>query len=358
MLSIDLEKSLGTFDLKVQLQLEHEFAVILGPSGAGKSTLLNLVAGLLEPDRGTIVLDDLVYYDGRQKINLPVYRRRIGYVFQRPALFPHLTVAENILYGVTKQKNCRAELAEWLNLLRLEDVVGKRPAELSGGQAQRVALARALMTRPAVILLDEPLSALDNLIRAKLRQDLLRVHQEYPVPILFVTHDLEEAYTLGEKVLLLQEGRVLQCGSREEVFFKPQTRQAARFVGMRNIYTGVITAINNGLAQVKGEKFDLEVRCFQGAQVGEVVSFGIRPEDVLLIREDREMTEPKENILQVTVVSAILEGAHYRLQLKITSDIYDLEAVLPRHVVEKRRLFPKTVCKVSLPLKSVVCLLN
>lgn len=180
MLKLEVEKRLGSFRLKANLEVGNELLVLMGPSGAGKSTILNLVAGLLTPDAGRIVCDDQVFFaDEPDPVMLPVHRRRVGYVFQKPALFPHLDVFGNIVYGLSRQGRRQAEgkVRELLQLLRLEGLEHRSVDQLSGGQAQRVALARALIIEPRVLLLDEPLSALDNIIANKLRMDLVRVRR-------------------------------------------------------------------------------------------------------------------------------------------------------------------------------------
>jgi molybdate transport system ATP-binding protein len=351
LLSIDVRKNLDKFSLDVSLQVDRGMTVLLGPSGSGKSTLLNLVAGLLEPDAGEIILDGLVYFrsngKGRPEV-LPVHRRQLGYVFQHPALFPHLTVRENILYGLPAGDGRREELAALMELLRLEGLDGRLPEQISGGQAQRVALARALITRPRLLLLDEPFSALDNPIRQKLRWDLLRVLERYPVPSILVTHDFEEAIMLGEQVAVLDEGRILQCAPPAELFFRPGSRKVARFVGMRNIYRGTVRQVLPGnRLEIRGEKFDVVVE-HPAVPAGKQVVFGIRPEDVLYLRPEREQ-KTVENVLEAAVVSVLPQGFMYRLLLQVTDDCYDLEMLLPRHVVKKRGLAPGVRCRVALP---------
>ncbi len=355
MLSIEVRKSFGRFSLDVSLTLERGVTVLLGPSGSGKSTVLKLVAGLVEPDSGEIVLDDLVYYRSKDRGKatvLPVHRRRVGYVFQHPALFPHLTVRENILYGVPRGDDRRQDLPELIELLQLGGLEDRLPRQLSGGQAQRVALARALITRPGLLLLDEPFSALDVLTRQKSRQYLRRVLNHRPIPTVFVTHDLEEAMMLGDRVVVMDGGKVLQHGPPREVFLRPKSHKVARFVGMRNIYRGVVRRITpDGLLDIQGEKFDVQVEG-RPVRVGARVIFGIRPEDVLYLRPERTR-QPRGNVLEATIASVLSQGFMYRLFLRVTDDLYDLEMLLPRHVVEKRRLKPGDLCRVCLPQSAV-----
>jgi len=358
-LKVQARKKLEAFSLKVDLEFGSELTVILGPSGSGKTTLLNLIAGLMEPEEGIISFNDTIYFRHQKddkKLSLPSYKRNIGYVFQRPSLFPHLSVKENILYGKGIGNSRKEEMEKWVELLRIEDILDKKPGMISGGQAQRVALARALLIHPSVLLLDEPFSALDNLIRRKVREDLLRVHQEYPGPILFVTHDLNEAFSLAEEIVIIENGEVLQKGERDEVFFKPKNRKTARFVGMRNIFEGVVKDILEEKMLVSTAKLDLHVPLRAEAKKGDSISFGIRPEDVLLIRPEKDNFKDKENVFAAKVVAVFPEELYYRLLLKLSEDSYDLEMLLPRHLVEKRLLAEGSNCLVSLPKKAICCL--
>ncbi|GAW92029.1 ABC transporter ATP-binding protein [Calderihabitans maritimus] len=345
MLEMQVKKKLPSFTIDLALSAGNELICLLGPSGAGKSTLLHMVAGLIEPDEGVIRVKNVSYFlkpaGARRGRQLPPYRRRVGYVFQNYALFPHLTVYQNIFFGARGSKEeIRREALYLIDLLRLQGLEQRKVTELSGGQQQRVALARALITKPDILLLDEPFSNLDELIRRKLRLDLLRVHRDFNIPILMVTHDLEEAYTLGGKIAVLDNGRILQFGTREEVFHRPQSRRVARFVGMKNIFTGRVTEVNpeKNLLKIAGNKFNVCLPYYP-CQVGDQVVFGIRPEDIRLIRKGVELRKPvRDNVLNGTLVEMIPEGPGYRLFLKITPDTYDLEILVPTHVALNHQL--------------------
>lgn len=357
MLKLEVEKRLGSFRLKANLEVGNELLVLMGPSGAGKSTILNLVAGLLTPDAGRIVCDDQVFFaDEPDPVMLPVHRRRVGYVFQKPALFPHLDVFGNIVYGLSRQgrRQVEGKVRELLQLLRLEGLEHRSVDQLSGGQAQRVALARALIIEPRVLLLDEPLSALDNIIANKLRMDLVRVRRQFQVPTLMVTHSLEEAFMLGDRVAVVVDGRVLQVGSREEVFYRPNNRQVARFVGMKNIFDGQVLSAHPQIGlKVRGEKFTVELP-YAELPPGREVCFGIRPEDILLLPERKSNPEaPKPNTLRARIVECLPEGALYRVFLQCSGGSYDLEMLIPRHASEKYHLAIGQWCQVCLPPESI-----
>ncbi len=349
-LSINVSKQLDKLYLQVDLQIGKGLTVLLGPSGCGKTTLLNLIAGLIVPDKGEIIFGNKVYYHSETKSHVPVYKRSVGYVFQAPTLFPHLTVKENILYGVGRQ--AEKELQHLLSLLRIEKLEERMPAQISGGQAQRVALARALITKPNILLLDEPFSSLDNFVRQKVRVDLMNVLKEYNIPGILVTHDLEEALMLGDKIAVMDEGNILQYGLAKEIFSRPANRKVARFVGMKNIYQGrVKETVPNKRVLIEGIKFDVEVPYFPVTE-GTKVVFGIRPEDVLYLRPDRDLSI-KINTLKARIVDIIDEKSLCRLLLRVTADYYDVEMLLPRHVVDKRGLKAGDFCRVSLQRRSL-----
>lgn len=236
---LDLRGIRKTFDGAVALEGidlsvgEHEFVCLLGPSGCGKTTLLRIVAGLLPFDSGTITLG------GRDLSALPARKRGFGIVFQSYSLFPNMTVAENVGYGLRIRGETReridARVRELLALIKLPDYAQRYPHQLSGGQQQRVALARALAVDPALILLDEPLSALDARVRTDMRAEIHDVQRRLRIPTIMVTHDQEEALTLADKIVCMNDGRVEQVGSPSDLYLRPSTRFVANFVGLSNL---------------------------------------------------------------------------------------------------------------------------
>jgi len=221
----------------VSLRIEEgELFALLGPSGSGKTTLLRAIAGFVEPDAGVIRID------GDAMHNLPVHRRDIGMVFQHYALFPHMSVFDNVAFGLSVRRVSRSETAErvraMLALVQLQGYEGRRPGQLSGGQQQRVALARALVTRPRVLLLDEPLGALDKRLRRRMQVELRQIQREVGITTVFVTHDQEEALTLSDRIAILDAGRIVQSGPPRAVYERPETVFAADFLGDANFFTG------------------------------------------------------------------------------------------------------------------------
>jgi molybdate transport system ATP-binding protein len=231
-LSLEVTKKVNGFRLEVDWQIGNELVVLFGYSGAGKSLTLQLIAGLLKPDAGRIAANGQVLFDSQERINRPPQRRNLGYVFQDLALFPHMTVRQNIVYGAMGLPRLARQqrVGEMLEIFHLEGLADKLPAEISGGQKQRVALARALIRRPRALLLDEPFSALDNPLRREMRQYLKKIHAEFQIPVILVTHDLLEAATLAETLFIYHEGKIIQRGSPQEIISRPQTPEVAALV--------------------------------------------------------------------------------------------------------------------------------
>ena len=225
-LKVDIEKRLATFNLSVQIEVDAEILVLFGPSGAGKTQTLNAIAGLTTPDSGEITLDGTVFFrssaNNGAAVNLPARKRHVGYVFQQYALFPHLSALENVAYALWRQPHARERSEALLERMRLTELAHRYPHELSGGQQQRVAIARALAMEPRVLLLDEPFSALDSEIRKRLHDDLLRLQSEAELIVIYVTHNLEDAFTVGHRMAVVRDGQVERTGTPREIY--PQDR--------------------------------------------------------------------------------------------------------------------------------------
>jgi len=235
-ISFSVRKVLSGFTLDASWEIGNELAVIFGYSGAGKSMTLQMIAGLLTPDKGRIVLGDTVLFDAGRNVNIRPQKRSIGYVFQDLALFPHMTVKENIRYGghnIDKNEQ-EQRCCELLRMFRIAGLEARLPSQISGGQKQRVALARALMRQPGALLLDEPFSALDMPIRFELKTILKEIQQTFNIPVLLITHDADEALALAARMIVYAEGRVMQAGSPDEIFLSPSCEEVSalsRFTG-------------------------------------------------------------------------------------------------------------------------------
>ena len=287
----------------VSLRIEEgELFALLGPSGSGKTTLLRAIAGFVDPEAGTIRIDGDAMY------SLPVHRRDIGMVFQHYALFPHMSVFDNVAFGLSVRHVAQAEMAErvgaMLELVQLDGYEERRPGQLSGGQQQRVALARALVTRPRVLLLDEPLGALDKRLRRQMQIELRQIQREVGITTVFVTHDQEEALTLADRIAILDAGRIVQSGPPQAVYERPRTVFAADFLGDSNFFTGRARGGGRVLAPWGGELVTSEILVDAG---GEVI-LAVRPEKLLIARVG-EPAPGGANHLTGTVKSVLYAGS-------------------------------------------------
>jgi molybdenum ABC transporter ATP-binding protein len=237
----------GVFELDVAFSVHRGITILFGASGAGKTTLLDCIAGLTPPDSGRIKVGDRVFFDSERRINVPVRSRNIGYVFQDLALFPHLSVESNVAYGLAgiHPQERERRVGKALDSLGIAALRNRRPAQLSGGERQRVALARALVTGPSLLLLDEPLAALDLPVRMKIADDLRRSIQNLPIPVLYVTHSRDEVFMLGERLLVLERGKVISQGTPHEVLSAPRGETVAQLAGFENIFDAQVISIHD-----------------------------------------------------------------------------------------------------------------
>lgn len=337
MLYVRIEKQLPNFHLQVSFRTTQSTVALFGPSGAGKSLTLQCIAGLMRPDRGEIRVGDRLLFDCGRGVNLPARERRVGYLFQSYALFPHLTVRQNVGFGLHRlsRKERAARVEEALETVRLSGLGERKPSKLSGGEQQRVALARALVTRPELLLLDEPFAALDALLREELRRELLLLLREVQVPTLLVTHDLNEAYALSREMAVFDGGRVLQIGPREEVYHRPGSCRVAELVGFRNLLPGTVTGRSGGYVRVAGPGFTLW-SSQGGFSAGQQVTCCIRPEEVQLVEEgDKTAGDPGHARIACTLADAVDHGSFVTLLLRPASQRGDarlIQAVCPHAI--------------------------
>jgi molybdate transport system ATP-binding protein len=347
-LEVTLRKRLPGFALDVAWTAGDGVVVLFGPSGAGKSLTLQCLAGLVRPDAGRIVVDGRTFFDGAAGVHLPPQARRLGYVFQGYALFPHLTVAENVAFGLRDRSRGerRARAAPVLERLGLGGLADRYPRELSGGQQQRVALGRALAPDPEVLLLDEPLSALDAPLRRQLREDLGRLIREWGKTVVLVTHDLAEAYQLGDRLVVYEAGRVVQAAPKDELLLRPASETVARLTGMRNIVRGTVVKASADRIEIAWRGHTVEAVNSLAhpylAPAGTPVAFFVRPEYVRLIRKDRAGPDPAHhmNHLSGRIVGEVDQGTAWALLFRLdgpgepSQGAYDLEIEVPKLVYE------------------------
>jgi molybdate transport system ATP-binding protein len=296
------------FTLDIGFTLAPGITIIFGPSGAGKTTLLDCIAGLTTPDSGKIVVGERVFFD--RETNLPVQSRKIGYVFQDLALFPHLSVQKNVEYGLAGvHKSERRKKSETiLESFRIADLRERKPGEISGGERQRVALARALVTDPCLLLLDEPMAALDAATKSKIIEDLRAWNAAHGIPILYVTHNREEVFALGDRVLVLENGRVIADGTPHGVMAAPRRESLAQLIGFENIFHAVVIAIQEkrGTMRCRIAESDVELETpLVRAEVGSTLLIGIRAGDILLATVEPAGLSAR-NIISGRVLSVVL----------------------------------------------------
>ena len=296
-LYVDVEKELGGFHLNVKLEAGDETLALLGASGCGKSLTLKCIAGIERPDRGRIVLDDRVLFDSEKKIDLPPQARRTGLMFQSYALFPHMTVLQNIRAGANREPDKgkrRAAVEAVVDSFGLKDLLNHHPAQLSGGQQQRVALARILVSAPHSLLLDEPFSALDSHLRFRLEQEVREVIRRFGKTVLLVSHDRDEVFRMADSIAIMNDGRVETLGPKQEVFRAPGTRSGAILTGCKNISR----AEPVDQYRVKALDWGLTLKLARPAEG--VTAVGVRAHDVrqgegenlLLCRVEEEIENP------------------------------------------------------------------
>ena len=315
--------SIRNVSLKVR---EGEYFVLLGPTGSGKTLLLELIAGFHVPDEGRIILNgvDVTY--------TPPEKRNVGFVYQDYSLFPHMTVEKNVAFGLRVRRmpenEIKRQVKEMMNLVGISHLSDRYPSTLSGGEQQRVAIARALAINPDVLLLDEPLSALDPGTREDLREELKRIQEAQNVTTIHVTHDRVEAILLADRIGLIINGEMIQVGSPEELFSKPLNEKAARFLGVENILQGRIRLNRGGMAVV--EAGDLEIHAITKIKEGEVYVF-IRPESIIISR--KPLRSSARNIFQGRIVEMTNLGPLVSVKLD-----NGLKALITRQSAEDMRL--------------------
>lgn len=300
-LFVDIKKKFSDFSLNIHLEQEQGIQGLLGASGSGKSLTLKCIAGILTPDEGKILLNGRTLYDSERGINLPPQQRRVGYLFQNYALFPHMTVKKNILCGLYHEKNKdvrEKKFQETVQMMQIENLLGKYPHQLSGGQQQRVALARILVNEPEYLLLDEPFSALDAYLRDQLQMQVKEILESFDREVLLVSHSRDEVYRLCGRLSLVEKGKILETGNTKQVFARPRSRSGAILTGCKNI----AGARKVGEYQVEIPEWGI---CLDTAEPvpDEIRAVGIRAhyfhprgrENVYPVKFSRVMEEPFEN---------------------------------------------------------------
>ncbi len=350
MLDFSFEYELDGFRLTATLSTDRGVTALYGPSGAGKSLTLLCLVGLRRPRRGWIRLNGRTLFDATDGIHVPPHRRRVGLVFQEYALFPHLTVTGNLAYGLhgLSRTEARDRVGAMLQLLRLQPFAARYPGELSGGQRQRVALGRGLIIQPELLLLDEPFSALDQMERERLRAEVLELLQGFGGTTLLVTHSLQEAYLMAARMAVIDGGRILQIGPREEVLQHPHDRRVAEHVGASNILQGTVAPEDpRGGIVCQGERLAISGTL---PPPGTDVELCIRPEDVRLVWPEKAAEKP--NAFRGRLTREIKRGTDYQLWFAAEGPIGragDLEIHCSEHLHYLMKLHPGKQVWIALP---------
>jgi len=337
-LSAAIQYALAQFTLDVRFEADPGVTVLFGTSGAGKTTVLNCLAGLAKPAAGEIRLGDRLLFSGRAATNVPVHRRNIGYLPQGLALFPHMTVSQNVAYGLADRSEASRSVAEILERFRVAHLAARYPREISGGERQRIALARALVRHPRLLLLDEPMSALDVATKQHIMDDLHDWNQSARIPIMYVTHDRAEVFSLAERVLAMERGKIVAEGTPAEVLYAPRTAAMAQLAGFENIFSAEVVETHPelGIATCRINGSELKLDCPLSTTSSERLKIGVRAGDILLskqqiegisarnrrpgelvaLREGAEFVEAHVNCCGVTFVAHLTRGAVRELALQ------------------------------------------
>ncbi|MDR2481836.1 MAG: ABC transporter ATP-binding protein [Spirochaetaceae bacterium] len=322
----DVCKAFGDFSVLNNVSLDikkGEFFSLLGPSGCGKTTLLRIIAGFETPDSGN------VFMDKEEVLSLPPNHRKVNTVFQNYALFPHLTVFENVAFPLKIKKVPKDEIIERVNryvkLVQLDDHKNKKPSQLSGGQKQRVAIARALINEPQVLLLDEPLSALDAKLRQHMLIELDEIHDKIGITFIYVTHDQQEALSVSDRIAVMNQGDVLQVGSPQEIYESPATNFVAQFIGETNLFNGIVCSVNKtGGSETEymveldiPELGRIKVTTVDEVHTGQKVSFTVRPEKISISTERRVTNREDINFFQGVVSEPVYSGFQSKFYVKL-----------------------------------------
>jgi len=351
MFELDVTKKLKGIEFNFNFRADSNRIVLFGPSGAGKSSIIKMAAGFFSPDKGHIKLNNKIFFDIGNKINIPVNTRKVGYLPQEYTLFPHLNVKENIQYGLKFSNKSKSgySIGEVAEKLGISEKLDSSVQKLSGGQRQRVALARILVLKPAILLLDEPFSALDSSTAETLRELVADISDELNIPSIFITHNLSDAYLFAKDLVLVEEGKIVEFGKKEDLYSKPSRSESARLMGFKNIWNAYQISGNRVLCD-KGYEFTLD----KENKKEYATHICIRPENVMIIRPDHDIKSSlKENIVTGRINRMKNAGKDYFIRI-ISDNGLTIHSVVPVHACEKMSLCINKKVSVSLKQQSIV----
>ena len=317
MLNISIRKNLRGFSLDVNFHSDSLITVLFAPSGSGKSLTLQAIAGLIEPDWGRIEINGTVFFDSEKRINLPPQMRKVGFLFQDYALFPHMKVIDNVRFGSESDDYVN----ELLKVFEIELIKDNYPSQISGGQKQRVALARALASKPRILLLDEPFSALHKTLKLQLYNELRRIKENFNIPVVLVTHDIDEVFELADNLVVMNRGKVVQIGEPFEIFMNPANMEVAKLLGHRSFIKGVVKKVEQNFTVVETKYGLIKCRSRKGVFPGDSVFLSILPFSIAL--------SPS---VESTRVTAFIKGIEREREFKkIIANVLgtDIELLIP-----------------------------
>ena len=321
----------AAFALDLEFETKAGVTVLFGPSGSGKTLTLDLIAGFVHADEGRILLDDEILFDGTSNVHLAPQDRNCGYVFQNYALFPHMTLRENLAFAAERRPRLERHrhVSEMLEQFHLTEAAGRKPHQVSGGQRQRCSIARALIGGPKLLLLDEPAQGLDAPLRAELYETLRKVRQQFEIPVLLVTHDLDECFELGDEMLVLRDGKIVQSGSPHSVLDQPVNSDVAKLLGHFNLLPAEIRILDPGrnTSKILLGQYELEGPYFKGHLKGDRVTLCVRPEQLTAL--------PRESRLGPNQIHAVLERVSERPNSMRLDFAGDIAVDMPRAVWEQ-----------------------
>ena len=317
-----------------------ELVALVGPSGGGKSTILRIIAGFEKPDSGIIKIGDETWLDSENKLSVPTRRRRLGMVFQSYALFPHLSAVDNVMQAIShgSETEKKETANKYLARLNLKGLGERRPDQLSGGQRQRVAVARALAREPQVLLMDEPFSAVDRVTRIRLQRELVELRAQLSIPIIFVTHDMEEAARLADRVAVLHEGRILQTDAYEVLSSRPVNTTVAKLLGIRNIFNATIAVISRSeeFIHLQWGKHQLIAPYYDGFDIGQSVTWCVASDGIVVHRRNRPSRGEHENPVSGNVRDLFRFGQNTELVIDANDpDALPIHCSIPTHVASR-----------------------
>jgi molybdate transport system ATP-binding protein len=337
------------FSLDLEFQAAAGVTVLFGPSGSGKTLVLDAIAGFARPEEGRVLLDDELLFDGARGVHLPPQARNCGYVFQNYALFPHMTLRQNLMFAAERRPRLERHrrVNEMLETFRLTEAAGRRPHEVSGGQRQRCSIARALIVAPKLLLLDEPGQGLDAPLRAEFYEVLRQVRADFKTPVLLVTHDLDECFELGEEMLILREGKIVQSGPPRRILDQPANIEVARLLGAFNLIPCEIRALDPGrnTSKLQMGEFELDGPYFPGRFKGDRVTLCVRPEQLVV---SARLGRPGPNQIPASFVRAVEKPQGMRLEFEggIVADMRHADFERQRNDKEWMIEFPQSSLRV------------